>query len=246
MSKIELNIADYLSIKDFKKATALEHLSETEKMVESLVLLTDKPKEEVIKWKPAQLQQVYEKVSESLIDVEPQFFPVVEVNGVKYGYNPLTNVSLGEYVDLENLTKDPQENLAQVMAVLYRPITKHKFKSLKWSMKLGYKKIDGLAEELFKMYDVEEYDSSTRDDRAKEFELLPVSFALGAYTFFLTLVNNSLISSTGYSTLKDPKKREMMLKKQIQTLTPAIGDGLKSFIHSLQHPSYPSMEIKVL
>lgn len=246
MSKIELNIADYLSIKDFKKAIALEHLSETEKMVESLMLLTDKPREEIKKWKPAQLTQVFEKVSESLIDVEPQFFPIMEVEGVKYGFNPISNMSLGEYVDLENLTKEPQENMAQIMAVLYRPITKHRFKGLKWSAKLGYKKVDGLAEELFKMYDVEEYDSSTRGERAEILEQLPVSFSLGALTFFLTLASNSLLATNLSSNLKSNKKVMERMKKQIQTTSPSIGDGLRQFITSLQHPSYPSMELKVL
>lgn len=246
MSRIELNIADYLSIKDFKKAISLEHLSDVDKMVETLVLLTDKPREEIIKWKPAQLTQVYEKVSESLVDVEPQFFPIMEVDGVKYGYCPISQLSLGAYVDLENLTPDSQENLSQIMAILYRPITKHKFNSLKWSVKMGYKKLDGLAEELFQMYEVEEYDSSTRNDRAEIFDKLPVSFALGAYTFFLTLANNSLIGTAGYSTLKDKKKAEKMMKKQIQTLLPNIGHGLAQFITYRKLPSYPSMEIKVL
>lgn len=245
MSRLEINVADYLSIKDFQQATNLEHLGEMDKIVESLVLLTDKPREEITQWKPSQLSGVYEKVSEALMDVEPSFFPIVEVNGVKYGYNSITNMTLAEYVDLDNLLKDTQENLAQIMAIFYRPITKHKFHSLKWSAKLGYKKVDGLAEELFKQYEVEAYDSSTRGDRAAELEMLPISFCLGAISFFLALAGNSLTDMNLSSTLPKQKVMERM-KKQIQTTSPNIGRGLAQFIISLQHPSYPSMEIKVL
>lgn len=246
MSKIEIKVADYLSIADFKKAITLDHLSDVDKMVESLVLLTDEPREEIVKWKPAQLNQVYGKVSETLIDVEPQFFPIIDVDGVKYGFNPLTNLSLGEYIDLETLVKDTQQNLDQIMAILYRPITNHKFKGLKWSAKLGYKKVDGLAEELFQYYDVEEYDSNKRKEQAKILSQLPVSLALGSTAFFLTLVSNSLTSMTLYSTIKDKKKAMKMIQTNIKTTTPRIGRGLAQFITSLQHPSYPSMEIKVL
>lgn len=245
MSKIELNVANYLSIKDFHQATNLEHLSEIDKIVESLVLLTDKTREEIVKWKPSQLKDVYDKVSGILIDVEPQFFPIVEVNGVMYGYNPLSNFTLGEFVDLDHLLKDTQENMAQIMAILYRPITKHKFKSLKWSIKMGYKKIDGLAEELFKQYQVEEYDSSTRYDRADELEVLPISFCLGAISFFLVLASNSLIDMNLSSTL--PKQKVVTrMKKQIQTHFPLIGDGFQQLLRHQKVPSYPSMEIVVL
>ena len=49
----------------------------------------------------------------------------VEWNGVTYGFIPnLSEITLGEYVDIESYCKDAQKNLHKIMSILYRPIVK--------------------------------------------------------------------------------------------------------------------------
>lgn len=240
--EIQLQIPDYLSIKQWKQFNSLEHLSESEKMVHMISILSDKPKTEVMEWKPSVLQTVYSKILDTFTDLNPQFFPVFELDGVLHGFNPISKMTLGEYVDLERLAVKPQENLEEIMAILYRPITKHKFDGIKWAFKNTFKVKIGEAENLFKYYEVEKYDSSERGNNANKLSVLPAVMGLGALSFFLVLANISLHGSSLYSLPRKQMKTEMRrLSKQMGSMN--IGDGLQRFITSLQHPYFQSQEI---
>jgi hypothetical protein len=90
-----------------------------------------------------------------------------ELDGVKYGFIPnLETMSYGEYLDLSSYSKSTWENLAIIMSILYRPITK-----THWSGR----------------YDIEPY-AGTNDDRIRLFsERLGMDIVFGATGFFLNL-----------------------------------------------------------
>ena len=49
----------------------------------------------------------------------------VEWNGVKYGFIPnLSEITTGEYIDIEQYCKEGEKNLHKIMSILYRPIVK--------------------------------------------------------------------------------------------------------------------------
>ena len=49
----------------------------------------------------------------------------VEWNGVTYGFIPnLSEITMGEYVDIEENCKDAYKNLHKIMSILYRPVVK--------------------------------------------------------------------------------------------------------------------------
>jgi len=240
--EITLNIPDYLSVKQWKQFNSLEHLSESEKMVHMISVLSDRTKEEVMEWTPSALKQVYSKVLEAFTDLQPQFYPVFELDGVLYGFTPISKLTLGEYVDLERLASKSHDNLEQIMAILYRPITKHKFSGLKWAFKSSYKVAIGEAENLFKYYEVEKYDSSKRGEQAELLSAIPASIALGALSFFLVLASTYLVgSSLSSAQAKDQMKVMTEMNKQMASMN--IGDGLRLFISSRQHPSFQSQAI---
>ena len=241
--EIQLNIPDYLSVKQWKQFNSLEHLSQSEKMVEFIALLSDKSRDEIGSWTPNALTQVYTKVLKVMNDVEPSFFPVFELDGVLYGYSSMSKMTLGEYVDLERLAKNPVENLEEIMAILYRPITKHKFGGMKWAFKNKFKVSQGDAENLFKYYTLKEYNSDERLDNANKLSVLPASMCLGALSFFLVLGATSLIN-TNLSSLPSKKQMEMMKEMNNRMTSIPIGDGLLQFITSQVHPSFQSQEIK--
>lgn len=96
-----------------------------------------------------------------LFKEESPFKDRFTLNGVEYGFIPdLNNMSLGEYVDLDNLLSE-WEQMHIAMNVLFRPIT--------------FKKKN--------KYLIKEYEAK-ENANMKE---MPLSIVFGAMTFFLTL-----------------------------------------------------------
>jgi len=242
--EIQLTIPDYLSVKQWKQFLSLEHLSETEKMITMVSLLSGEEIDKVKSWTPMSIKSVYTKVLETITDINPQFYPIFELDGVKYGFRSMSNLTLGEYVDLERLAKQPQDNLEEIMAILYRPIVKDRFKGLKWAFKNTLKVKLGDAENLFKYYEVEEYDNSKRAEQAEKLSSLPASMALGALSFFL-VVGTSFSLGSSLSSLPPKEQMTIMKKMNKQMASMNIGDGLAQYIIYQQHPSYQSQGMTV-
>lgn len=241
--KVQLQIPEYLSIADWKYFNSLEHLSDSEKMITLISKMGGVDVEEVKSWTPIALTQVYETILSSFEGLTPQFYPIFELDGVLYGFKSLTSMTTGEYIDLERLAKNPTENLEEIMAILYRPITKNRFSGIKWAFKNTYKVALGEAENLFKYYEIEKYDNNKRAEQAKLMNTLPASIGLGALSFFL-VVGTSFSVSSRISLLPNKQRKEAMkqMNKQMDSLN--IGAGLLHFITLLEHPSYQSVEKK--
>ncbi len=241
--QVSLEIPDYLSLKHWKQFVASEHLEPTEKMISMLSTLSDKTEDEVKALTPMALKQVYDAVLKTLNELEPSFYPVFELDSVLYGFRSLTSLTLGEYVDLERLAKQPQDNIEEIMAILYRPITKHRFNGIKWAFKNKHKIALGEAENLFKYYEVEDYDSKQRVENAIKLETLPASLALGALGFFLVVATTFSLGSN-LSSLSGKEAMMEMKKMNQQMASLNIGDGFKRFIFYQQHPSFQSQGIQ--
>lgn len=239
-----MEIPEYLSIKDWKYFNSLDHLSDSEKMITLIAYLSNVELDEVRKWKANDIKSSYVALLEAFQDMKPNFHPVFELDGVLYGYTPMSKMTMGEYVDLERLASKSHENLEEIMALLYRPITKHRFKGIKWAFKNSYKVALGEAENLFKYYDVEEYDSSKRSINAEMLGKIPVSLGLGALSFFL-VVGSSLLLNSQTSSLTPQQKMKVMKATQKDLDSVNIGDGLLQFITLAQHPSFQSQDRKL-
>jgi hypothetical protein len=239
--ELKFNLPDYLSIKDWKYFQSLEMENDNEKMINFISHATDIPEDTIMDLRPMDLTKVYGTLVERLGQVEPSFYPVIEINGQLYGYSSLSKMTFGEYIDLQKLTKNPTMNLEEIMALLYRPIEKHSFKGITWAVKSQYKIGTGNVENLFKYYDLEKYDSKKRGKQADLMSQLPVAFALGALSFFLVLTNTLLVS-TNLSLNPKIKKEMKMIKILNKVGSPAIGDGLLQFITSQRHPSFQLQE----
>jgi len=239
--KYKIEIPEYLTIGDYQKITNLEHLSEVEKMVEIISAITQLDREVINKWETTQLAGIVESVFNLMEMDSATFYPIIEFNGVLYGYTPLSKMKLGEYIDLERLCKEPIANLDEIVSILYRPITKNRLKGIEYGMKQGFKIAKGKVENLFKYYDVREYDSEQRGVDAEEMKEFPVTFALGALSFFL-LVGAKSINDTNNSL---PEVEMMKMKKSMKILISNIGDGLQQFTHYQKVPSLASLETRV-
>ena len=239
--KYEIEIPEYLSIGEYQKLSSLDHLTDLEKTMEIVHTITTIDKDILSKWTPNQLSNIGESVLNLMEFDSATFYPIIEFNNVLYGYRPISKMTLGEYIDLERLSKEPNTNLHEIIAIIYRPIIKDKTQSLKFKLINGHKIAKGTAENLFKYYEIEEYNSNDRGVNAEKMLEFPVSFALGAMSFFLG-VGTKLSSSTN-KYLRPTEK--MTITKEMNNLILNIGDGLRQYTHFQKPISYQSQETRV-
>jgi len=242
---MNIDFPKYLSIKNWKYFKSLDEGNNNTKMVDFISYLSGVDSEEIKQHQPQEIQNTYVSILEQFKDIDAKFFPVIEINGVLYGFNPVSKMTIGEYMDIERLAKDTEANMEEIMAILYRPITRHSFNGIKWNVVKSFKIGFGEVENLFKYYQIEKYDSNIRAERADIMKDIPVSFALGAFSFFLVLASSSLVG-TQVSSFKNKKEKKKIMNQMKELLTVPIGDGLLQFITYLKLPSLQSQEIKVL
>ena len=171
MKEVKLTIPDNWS--DITIGTYQEYVkiqqgkgSEKNKIVKSLSLLCNTTPFVVKKMAYKDLLEIME-IIKKMIDTEPdkeKFRKVFKFKDEEYGFCPnLSNITTGEYIDLESYCKDPIENLHIIMSILYRKIT--------------FKRSE--------RYAIEDYNP----DEFKEelFKDCPMDIALSSLGFFLTL-----------------------------------------------------------
>jgi len=245
---IKITIPDFLTVAQYKELNNTEHLTDFAKFIKVISVLSGIEEDEVKTWTPNSITQVYNDVVKA-INVSSEFYPIIEKDGVQYGFSNIHQMTLGEYIDLERLSKDPHDNLEQIAALLYRPIVDHKFKSFKFRFKHNVRLATKNVDNIFKYYTLEKYDSNERETRAEIFKEFPVSMILGALGFFLGLANLSLVTTIPSSKQKRHYKRRLTkmkaIEEQLKVLT-NIGGGLQQFIHYPNQAFSISQEKKVL
>lgn len=114
----------------------------------------------------------------SIVDValgkDAQFVDRFELNGIKYGFIPnLDNITLGEYADMAKYGVD-RETLPNLMAILFRPITKE----------------DGSSYEIMSYRGTIEYVETIKE--------MPLNCVNGALVFFYNLANELQTATQKY------------------------------------------------
>ncbi len=110
-------------------------------------------------------------------EAEVRLSNIIEVEGIEYGFHPkLDDITLGEYADIETLIVNGLENnLPELMAILYRPIVE--------------KKND--------KYTIEAYDGDITI-RAEKFKRMSAQAVQNAMVFFWTFANELLTILPSY------------------------------------------------
>lgn len=120
---------------------------------------------------------------------------VIEIDGIEYGIIPDFNeLTLGEFVDLDNYLQDSWHNLDNILSILYRPIINR----------------DGNS------YIIEQYDLKTFRDRVKIFNNnLSIDTAYGALVFFYLIGKKQLdiMQLSLMMEVKSKKKESLELMK---------------------------------
>lgn len=154
--------------------------------------------------------QVAERVSDRLsqtLSKEGVFRDRFELNGIKYGFIPnLDNISLGEYIDIDNALRDEKE-MWKVMSVLYRPVIREgqgdRYEIAPWS---------GIYQEAFKF--------------------MPSGIAIGAMVFFCDLGLDLLSYILKY--YEEEKRRQTKRGSLSSIRSTKSGGGWDSSIYSLR------------
>jgi len=185
MAKIKVQIPDYFSVKHYKALGSFEHLDEVEKVIQTIVATTEHSEEDVMRWSMQDMLNVHKGIEGILEEVKTEFYPVFHFAGITYGFQPMSKMSVGEWMDLDRRLEDPIGNLEEIVSILYRPVVKNNFEGLEWKIKDYIRHLKGEPTNLFKMYEVEEYDVEKRDWRKGVFSDLPIEYALGCLHFFI-------------------------------------------------------------
>ncbi len=226
----QITIPEYLSISKYQELSNLEHLTDIGKMVRTINVFTDIAEDEIKTWAVGDMGKVATDFSNKL-DVESQFYPIIKIKDVNYGYADISTMTLGEFIDLETLCKKPQANLHEIMAVLYRPIKKHRFEKLTWKAQHNVQLMQKKVDNVFKWYTLEEYNNDNRVVDGEAMKELPTGFALGALSFFLGTASLLSINSKTSSN-KETTTITKKAKKQITEALTLIGGGLQHYIRS--------------
>lgn len=223
---IEVKLPEVFTIKHYKALGENEHLDEMEKIVITISATTDHSYEEVMRWNINDLLAVYKGVADMLDEVPHEFYPVFDFNDITYGFQPLSQMSVSEWIDLDRRLEDPVKNLEEILAILYRPITNDRFDGMEWKIKNNFKTLIGKQENMFKYYTIEDYDTEKRDWRADIFQDLPLGVALGALTFFLgfgMMLQKDLVQSSPNMSQKEKKEMTKAIEQALQSLNTLDG-----------------------
>ena len=121
----EVSISQYSKL---MKVLDNENASEIEVIVKTLEALVGIESRVLTKAPLKYLKSVYVELA-ILTSKEPanHLKKVIEIDGVEYGMIPdFNDLTLGEFVDLDNYLQDSWNNLVKIFAVLYRPIVERK------------------------------------------------------------------------------------------------------------------------
>ena len=243
MEQIKVDIPDYLTIKHylgFQEITDIKH--DTSLVINTISIMTGHAIEDIRQWNIEGLFQIYKALAQVQLNTKPEFYPILEVEGTLYGFQPISKMKVGEHYDLERLSKDPKKNMTEIMAILYRPIKEHKLKSLEFKVKSNIKALVGGNEHLFPYYTVEPYDSIQRKMDSERMLDFPASVALGAMSFFLLTGEMSLRNSR-ISSHQDLKKQMIEMSKRAKLVFKNTTDGSTQYTNLQTLPSYKSQEI---
>lgn len=218
---MQVEIPQYLTLEHYKRLNQITSTDVRENTIDVISAITGQDKDTVKTWSLKSVVQVYNELNDVLKNMNPSFYPVIEWNGVEYGYAPMSKMSVGEYIDLDQLMKEPIKNMEQIMAVLYRPITQNNTNTATFMLKSTIKALKYDVENIFDHYDIEQYDTAKRKQVAEEYKQFPAEIGLGALTFF-TSINMGLLADLAISsqnkTKQEMEKKKRSLKQQWQNI----------------------------
>jgi len=103
-----------------------ENITELEKIVKILRVLSDIPEADILRLPVKNINQLGVHLTKFLQTLpNDELNHVLNIKGVEYGFHPkISDISFGEWVDIDSyINEGVHDNMHKIMAILYRPIT---------------------------------------------------------------------------------------------------------------------------
>ena len=168
----DITLGEYMEIEALPAT-----LSDEEKIYKTIALLCKLSEEEMQNMEQGDLLHIAGVISR-VMDSFDEAFEVERIITLdqRYGFHPnLSRLTVAEFADIETLSVNLHDNLAQIMGILYRPI----------------------VEEHGVFYRISDYDG---EDRTEFFKKMKVANALGAAGFFLRTGTKLALALHSFST----------------------------------------------
>jgi len=192
---------DEVSVAQYSKlmlAIEKEGTTEIELMIKSLEALVGIDGGILSRVPIKMLREAYKQLGELTSNMPSnELSRVVEIDGIEYGIIPDFNeLTLGEFVDLDNYLQDNYNNLNKIFSVLYRPVIER----------------DG------NNYNIEPYSLKNISDRRELFNnRLSIDTVYGALVFFCS-IGSKHIESTLYSLEEEKMSQSIIKSSQIKEI----------------------------
>jgi len=162
-----------VSLEKWAEIVASHEGTKSEEAFKTITSMSDIPRQLVSQLSLSDVVGIMGKISELQEQADTTLKSLIEIDGVEYGFHPdLSDITLGEFADLETIIKEGiEDNLPEIMAILYRPITG--------------KKGD--------RYTIQSYDGEIRL-RAEEMKQMKAEDVEGALVFFWRFVKKLFLN----------------------------------------------------
>lgn len=162
-----------VTIGQYQEISLLNSDDPSDKMIEVISILTDEDPIDIRKMEITSLTRIMQHLvwTNNLPD-DANYKPIIMIDGIEYGFiSRLTDLTVGDWIDLEHYLMDPNTNMHNIFATLYRPLV------------MAFNDRDRLLE-------VETTNSFS--DRAELFKSKAmIGDVYGAFVFFSLIVNES-------------------------------------------------------
>ena len=201
----EFNIIDNwgdVDLKSWGKLIDEKNPSPTKQAINTITALSDIPAKYVKALSMKHISTILEKVADIQATEETVLKDVITLGGKNYGFHPnLDELTIGEYADIESFIEQGFENnMTEIMAVLYRPIIDREGKK----------------------YTIEAYDGKI-EERVKEIKKMKAKDVQAALVFFWNFA--SVLS--GILALFSMEVLKGKMYETLPKILPKDGDGLE-------------------
>ncbi len=185
-----------VTLEKWIKLANARNKSKSKEALENIKLLSDIPKKLIKELGVQDVAIILSKITELQQKADGRLKDRIKVNGVEYGFHPnLEDITLGEWADIETMLKNGvQDNMPEIMAVLYRPIVEQKNDK----------------------YVIEAYDGNITI-RAEEFKQMKAEQVESALRFFFALGSDLLKILPLYLQERKDQLTQFLKPKPLQT-----------------------------
>jgi len=196
-----INSWDDVTLEKWAKLINNKNKSKSNEALDTIKILSDIPTNLIKELSLNDISKILNKIAKLQESEDTKLKNIIKVDGVEYGFHPnLSEITIGEYADIETYLKDGVENnLENLMSVLYRPI----------------------VEKEGKYYSIKAYDSATTRIRAEKFKKMKARDVNSSLFFFWIFVQELLKTLPQYLM---EQNQEILNKVQMNNLqTNGIG-----------------------